>query len=320
MVNMKRGIIAILLLSVIIVSGCTQLGFGRKPKAPEGQRAFAGGTKGLEVAFAVDQPPNIVLDNGQETFFVTLLVRNVGEFNIPVGKLIASLSGIPQSSFGISSMNIVNSFELFGVSKDREFILPGGEDLLEFGEASYSPDIPGTTSFPLRADVCYTYQNKAVSSICLKKNVVRRSFSDVCEINNNNVQVENSGGPIQIMNVRENAAGNNRVKISFKVVNKDVGAVFEPGTFSNACVGHEEDKDRVRVSVMSSQNGFNIECAQFGNTNSGVVKLINKEKDVNCMINTANMQEVSFQDVVLFKTDYQYRQAVTTTVIVEDSG
>ena len=318
---MKRGIIlAVLLVSILIINGCQDFGFGKKQAKQPQQQAFVGGTKGLEIAFSQDEPPSIVLDNNQETFFITLLVRNVGEFNIPVGKLIASLSGVQQSSFGIASMNTVNSFELFGTIKDREFVTPGGEDFLEFGEASFKSDIPGTTSFPLRADVCYTYQTKAVSSICLKRDVLRKSFSDVCEINNNNVQVESSGGPIQIINVRENSVGNSKVKISFKVVNKDVGAVYEPGTFSNACVGHEDDKDRVKVTVSNPQNNFNIECTQFGNRNSGAIKLINKEKDINCMISTSNIQEVSFKDVIIFTADYQYRQGVQTTIVVENSN
>ncbi|MEK6860750.1 MAG: hypothetical protein AABY07_02150 [Nanoarchaeota archaeon] len=317
---MKRGILVILLISVVLISGCKDFGFGKKTGTQPQHQTFVGGTKGVEIAFAQEEPPNIILDNGQETFFITLLIRNVGEFNILSGKLIASLSGIPQSSFGIRSMNIVNSFELIGVSKDREFVTPGGEDLLEFGEASYKPDVPGTISFPLRTDICYTYQNKAVSSICLKKNVLKKSFADVCEMNNNNVAVENSGGPIHITNVRQNSAGNNRIKISFKVVDKDVGTVFEPGTFSNACVGHEDDKDRVKVTITNPQNNFNIECTQFGGGNSGTVKLINNEKDVNCLINTASLQEVSYKDILLFTADYQYRQAVTTTLVVENAG
>lgn len=318
---MKRGItILILLISILIISGCKDFGFGKNKIEPKQQQAFVGGTKGLEIAFTLDQPPNIVLDNGQETFFITLLVKNVGEFNIPVGKLAASLSGVQQSSFAIRSMNIINNFELFGISKDREFVSPGGEDFLEFGEASFKSDIPGTTSFPLRADVCYLYQTKAVSSICLKKDILRKSFSDVCDINNNNIQVDNSGGPIQITNVRESSVGNNKVKVSFKILNKDVGAVYEPGTFSNACVGHEEDKDRVKVTVSNPMNNFNIECVQFGNRNTGVVKLINKEKDISCLISTSNLQEVSFKDILLFTADYQYRQAVTTTLVVENAG
>ena len=318
---MKRGIIVVLLLiSILVISGCKDFGIGKKKVPSPQQQAFVGGTKGLEVAFALDQPPNTVLDNNQETFFITLLVKNVGEFTIPIGKLIASLSGVQQNSFGISSINVLNNFDLFGVGKDREFITPGGEDFIEFGEASFKPDIPGTTSFPLRADVCYLYQTRAVSSICLKRNVLKKDFSDVCEINNNNVQVENSGGPIQITNVRENSIGNNKLKISFKIVNKDVGAVYEPGTFTNTCVGHEEDKDRVKITVTNPQNNFNVECVQIGNRNSGTIKLINKEKDVSCLISTSNLQEVSFKDILLFTADYQYRQAVQTTLVVENSG
>src|SRR3989344_5995082 len=113
---MKRGLILGLVLVVLIISACQQFpSFGGNKEGPK-QTTFVGGTKGLEIAFAEDQPPDGVLDNGQEEFFITLLMKNEGEYSIPSGSVIGSLSGIVQSSFSIKNMDKKSSNEVFGTA------------------------------------------------------------------------------------------------------------------------------------------------------------------------------------------------------------
>ena len=305
---------------LLLVSSCQDFGgfgFG-KDKSPQ-QSTFVGGTKGISIAFSEDQPPTAILDDNQEELFIALLLKNGGEYTIPVGGLIGSLSGIKQKDFSINSFNKKNDFEIYGTVKEGDIVIPGAEELLEFGNAAYKVDLPGDIDFQLRADVCYDYQTQAVTKICLKENVLKKGFADVCEINNPSLQFENSGGPVQITDVRESTVGSSKVKVTFKVVNKDVGAVFLPHTFSDACSGHESDKDKVKVSVFNPAKNFDIACNQLGGSASGSVKLINKEKDISCTIETGSFQEASFQDVLIVQLDYQYRQAVTTPLRVINS-
>ena len=309
---MKHSLI-ILTIVVLFLAGCQ--GDITGPQQ-ENLGTFVGGNQGLAIAFAEDQPPVAVLDDGQETFFITLLLRNVGEHTIPAGGLIASLSGIVQKSFSIQSLNVKNDFDIYGTGKDGSIVTPGAEDLLEFGDASFQPDLPGDTEFTIRADVCYNYQTQAVSKLCLKQDVLKRTIDDVCLINNAKLDVENSGASVHVTSARQNTIGSNKVKLTFTIQNLGVGAVFEPNTFTNSCVGKEEERDRVRVKLYNPENNFKITCGQFGGSHQGVVKLVNNEKIITCTIDTAALQEFTFQDLVIFEINYMERLAVTTPVRV----
>ncbi len=316
----KSWIFAAAVLFVFLVAGCQGgFGFGKKQE-PQKQSAFVGGTKGLEIAFAEDQPPNAILDHGQQEFSITLLLRNLGEHTIPPGGVIGSLSGIVQTSFGIKSLDVVNSVEVYGITKEGNTVIPGGEEQLEFGTATFHPDLPADTSFLLKADVCYTYQTQAVSTICLKKNVLQKETGEVCMVNNPDLSSENSGAPMHVEQMKESSVGTSKVRISFKVANKGIGAVYEPGTFNGKCTSMESDKNRVKVTVESPDHTFSVSCMQLGGGNSGVVTLVNGQKDITCTIDSQGLQDITFQDLAIVKLDYQYREAVTTPLLVTNAA
>lgn len=313
---MKRGLILLSLL-ILVLAGC-QIGGG--PKKPTANSPFIGGTQAIDIAFVENEPPAHVLDNSQEAFFTTLLLRNSGEFTVPRNGLIASLSGIPQKSFNLKSLNVVNARDISGATKDLDAVHPGAEELLEFGEARYTIDIPASFTTQLRADVCYTYQTKAVANLCLKKNVVsRKKVDDVCDVTAPTVTIYNSAGPLQAADLRQTSVGSNRVKLSFKVKNVGTGAVYEPGAFTSVCAGQDNQKDMVKLTLTSPEQAFTIECNQLNNKNSGVVRLVNKEKDITCTIDTTNLQEVTFQNLLLLQMDYMYRTAVVTSLTVDNA-
>ncbi|MEK6839627.1 MAG: hypothetical protein AABX72_01690 [Nanoarchaeota archaeon] len=306
-----------LVIGILLISGCQ--GFG-KQQQPQQTNAFVGGMKGMDVAFAEGQPPASVLDKGQEEFTLTLLMRNLGEYTIPVGGVIGSLSGVVQNSFSLKSLDVKSTVEVFGVTKDGTTVIPGGEEMLEFGTAQFKPDLPADTKFTFKADVCYTYQTQSVSTVCLKKNVLRKEVGEVCQINNPTLGQENSGAPMHVEQMKESSVGNNKVRLNFKVVNKGIGQVYEPGTFTTKCTGMESEKNRVKITVGSSDSTFTSSCTQLGGGNSGVVTLVNNQKDITCTIDTTNLQDITFQDLVLVKLDYQYREAVTTPLVVTNAA
>ncbi len=311
---MKRILMVFFVLAAL-TSACKQI--GDQDQKPAG--AFVGGTSGVDVAFIEGEPPVSVLDNNQETFLISLSLLNNGEFTVPRSGLIGSLSGISGSAFGLSSLDRKNEFEIQGVKKDREFVSLGGEELLEFGEASYKVDIPADFTTTIRADICYQYQTKAIGNLCLKKKVLSSDIDDVCEVNINDLGAENSGAPIQVTSMRQHSVGTSSIKVTFKISNVGIGAVYEPGTFTTSCSGHEDEKDKVKVTVSNPQRTFEVKCSQFGGSNSGVVRLVNKEKEISCTIDTSNLQEITFQDLIIIQVDYMYRDAVTTQITVEDA-
>ena len=316
---MKKELILVIAL-IVLLSGCQQfLGTNKQTTEPT-QSAFIGGTKGIEIGFAENQPPATILDNNQETFPISIYVRNKGEYDIPVNGLVASLTGIVQSTFALSSLNTRNNIEIYGASKEGGIVTPGTEEIVDFGEASFRTDLPGDTTYTLRADVCYNYQTKSVSKVCLKRDILKQDrIGSVCAITSA-LAAENSGAPIQVESAQESTVGSNKVKVAFKVVNKDIGAVFEPNTFAASCSGNEDEKDKLKVTVTNPERNFNIECPSLGNTNSGSIKLVNKMKDITCTISTSGMQEATFQDLIIVQLDYMYRQAVQIPLRISSEG
>ncbi|MCX6711913.1 MAG: hypothetical protein NT139_02665 [Candidatus Woesearchaeota archaeon] len=315
---MKRGLISLItILSLfLVIVGCTSTTTTSKPGT------FVGGTNGLDLSFISEEPPDRVLDDNQDLFYITVAIENKGEFDIPANKIIGSLSGIDKDSFQISSMDIKLNRDLPGVSKSRDKVIMGGEDELEFGQAKYKYDLNADFTATLRADVCYSYETKAVASICLKKNsAAQRDKEDVCPINNANVDLEVSGAPIQIASVDQRPSGSDAVRLTFDVVKKTTtGEVFAPDTFSNNCRAQEQKKNIVEVEVNSAKSSIPISCGTLGNSNKGNTKLADNKKTINCVIKTSGLQEIAFKTPINIEVRYFYKDAISKTLIVEDAN
>jgi len=314
----KRGmgllLVVFVVLLMLFLNGCEGEDVPTTIQTP-----YVGGTSGLEFAFQDDEPPGNVLDNGQQEFYITLLLKNLGEHSIPAGGVVASLSGIDKDAFSLPSLTVKNDIEIEGVVKDQEFVIEGAQEILEFTEAKYINDVPADFSIILRADICYAYETNAISNLCLKKNILEKTIEDVCEINVPDLAVYNSGAPVQITNVRQSSVGSSKVKLVFSVSNVGTGIVYLPGTFSNACSGKEVNKDKLFVALTNPQNNFNVECSGFGGSSSGEVRLVNNKKEISCTIDTVGLQGVTYQDLLKFEVDYVYREAITTPLVVENA-
>ncbi len=309
----KKGLIIAFLL-LLLLAGCQQ-------KSNKGDVAgpYVGGTKGLEFAFQEDEPPATVLDDGQEEFFITLLVRNLGEYDVPIGKAIASLSGIDANAFSLSSFNTKNTVEILGTTSDQGFIVEGAEEILEFPQAKYINNVAADINTILRADLCYNYNTEALANLCLKKDVVKKSIEDVCDTTNPAVQVFNSGAPIQVSNMRQKAVGSGKVQLSFTVENIGGDLTYLPGSFTDSCKGQEDNKDMVKVTLTNPQGNFKAECSSFAKSNTGNARLVGNKKELTCTIDTSSLQDVSYQDLLIIDVDYDYRQAITTNIQVKNA-
>src|SRR3989344_3862943 len=112
---MKRGNVVFVLIALLFLVGCQR----GNTDDQQGQGAFVGGDAGLQIAFAENEPPEVVLDNNQESFFITLLLKNQGEYTIPKNGLIASVSGVSKDAFSIPSLNKKNDIEIIGTKKEN---------------------------------------------------------------------------------------------------------------------------------------------------------------------------------------------------------
>jgi len=99
MVRNKRGLISVIFILAValFLTGCEQTEETTNLDGP-----YVGGSEGLKFSFQEYEPPQIVLDDSQEDFFITLVVKNMGEYTIPEEGIIASLSGVDANAFGFS--------------------------------------------------------------------------------------------------------------------------------------------------------------------------------------------------------------------------
>ncbi|HLD13067.1 MAG TPA: hypothetical protein VJB87_05785 [Candidatus Nanoarchaeia archaeon] len=311
----KRYLFSILLISLFL-AGCTGLGGSQEQTK---NNAFVGGKQALSLGFLEGEPPAKVLDNNQEEFTITLLLRNEGEYTVPKGRILATLSGISKDSFGLKALTVKSDFDLEKRTKTRDQALVGGQEEINFGTVKYKPDLPADFPITMRADICYDYETTTVTSICLKKDVFARTdINDNCALDST-PQTENSGGPIQIINVRQRPTGTNKVRLSFDLTNQGVGAVYKPKSFNQVCTGNEEHKEEIGIEFKStSAQNYPISCTKT-NTNRGTYKLVNGIKTITCDIDTKNLQESSYTDFFIIKASYMYRDSVDLPIVIENS-
>jgi hypothetical protein len=310
-----RGFYAILFVMILSLSGIEGCPASEE-KTTTG--AYIGGTDGLGISFVSEEPPMSVLDNNQDPFFITLLIQNNGEYTVPAGKIIASLSGINKDAFGLDSLNVKSVNDLFGKNKIGEEIIEGSLDQLQFDQANYKYDLSADFSTQLRADICYAYETNSLVKLCLKKNPIQRKQEDVCSVLNENVAAENSGAPLQIKDVRSRG-GSDSVTFTFIVENKGTGEVYEPGTFFDNCIKNDMKKDYVILKIKDEGGKLDIKCGILGNNNEGTIKLINNMRTVSCTVKTSGLQESAFEEPFEIILDYFYKESISTNLLVVNS-
>jgi len=310
----KRILLGLFVSSMIFLMGCAQQ--DDLAKGP-----FIGGTDGLDFGFVAGEPPASVFDNNQEDFDITINVENVGEFNIPSNSVIATLGGIDSRDFGISSPNRILKTPLNGKTKsDKGEVFRGDQDELRYENAKYKPDLVADFSTQIRADVCYLYQTRATTKACLKKKASSREVTDFCQVNNDNIKVENSAAPVQIRGVAERSAGTNEVQLTFVVENVGSGKVYPKNTFSSECIRKEDKEDKLEIEVRTGSGRHGVKCSQLGNSNKGEIRLsTDKQKQIRCRISTSGAPENAVEEPINIIINYFYRDAISTPLTIEDS-
>lgn len=312
---MKRTLFIIVLISLLFITACTNNGGSDLPTG-----RYVGGDDGLKISFVEGEPPESVLDDRQETFDISILAENVGEEDIAPNQIIITLNGIERDAFKLRSLTEKNDIELLGEKKLRDRIQDGESTEVRFKDANYQELLPFDFPVEIRADVCYEYGTTAVADICLKNAASERRTDDQCEIDNDNVNIENSGAPVHIEQFTQRARGSNALQFTFDIVKAGSGDVYPTGTFKDSCgVNYDvDDQVNVDISFLSRSNNPNIDCSTL-NGHSGIVRLISGKKTVRCTVSTAGLQDIAFERPLRIKLDYMYKDSEETSFLVEST-
>jgi len=311
----KLFYIILVLLIVIFIMGCDT----SDSSTTKTGKVYIGGEDGLSVEFDEDAPPDEVMDNSEETFPIRLKVKNDGEYTIPKGGIISSLSGISKDDFDLSSLHATSDFTL-----RREELTTGAEgdeNILDFDDAKFVNDLAADFETTIFADVCYKYKTRAATSICLKKDTVQTmKRRDACDIRNDVTDYENSGAPLQVTSIKQYPGGSNRVTFTFVIENKGDGDCYVSNQFSDKCLLDDESKlTEIDVSLSSSTRNVDAKCDLFDGSSSGTVKLFNGKRTITCYIDTGSLQETAYEGRINIDLDYFYRVVVKKDIIVENA-
>lgn len=280
----KKLLLTTLAILVIVVSGC-DADSGTGP----GDSGFAGGTKGVEIAFLQNSPPPSVSDGGQEPFPVTVTLTNRGEYEVPKEDIFVRITGFSATEFGVTNDDLTKhpDVDLVATIKGPDgVVIPAPTEYLDFGEFNYQGHAIGNLEFPFKAEVCYKYETTAVSDICVKENFNSVDPSDLCKVSGTR-RVSNSGAPVQVMSVSQAPGGVDRTRVTFSVQNRDVaGRVF---TFDTQCDIAQINRNKVFVTVsgVSENPQDTVICTglQGGGSASGYLILSDgTPREVSCTI------------------------------------
>ena len=310
-----RRIISIMFI-LVMLTACT--GGGKSGEKIDLGAPFVGGTAGLSADF-IDFRTE-VFDGGRDPFDLVVKLENKGEATVAPGRVRVKISGVNPAEFGKLEENLILSptEELMSVRKDPQGnALPGSQSTVEFtGLNHFSPIAGAQVSFPLRADVCYTYSTQAVSKLCVRSNLLNPEAGGICEIGEDK-QVVNSGAPVQVSTVKESARGKDKISFTFDVSNAGTGNIFERGSFCDRSTRAKEN--RVYVTVDTGMPG--LQCTGLSTTGTkaeGFTTLFDGKKTVTCTQTVTT--KTDYEQQIKIEVVYDYEEFKQTQITVKSSG
>lgn len=315
-VLMILGIFSVLLL----LTGC-----GEEGPAVSTGGGYIGGTGGLLIEYIQDAPPEKVLDAAQESFAINLQLTNQGEYTIKAGEVLATLSGVNLATYDIAEPTLRNLAQIEAVRDLSDGTrLDGGISTDLSYTAEYQTDLPVDQEQTLITNVCYAYQTKATTQMCLRQEVTGRGEdSDVCKIGNP-LTAGNSGGPIQITQITESRISKNAISVTMTVENLGVGKVYAPQAIeepkcSETGTNLKEMKDTVYLSLsFPGLPGTPVSRGKFQGNSEGLLRVVNGRGQLSCTVDTSNLQETTFTEEPSIVVDYVYREDISTPILIQN--
>lgn len=280
-------------------------------------KPFIGGTQGIIPEF--DQLRTNVNDGGNDPFDVVVKLKNYGETKVVKDKVSVKLKGIQPQQFGKSENEFlihpeedVNARTML----DDGSVIDSSPVFVEFKELNHITKIEGSVvNLPLVAEVCYFYQNKAVTKMCVRENLLKPESEGLCKVNEDK-PVQNSGGPVHVQNVRQSPQGKNKIRLSFDLVHVGEGSLYEK---ESGCEG-DRKQNKVYVKIDSGIPG--LSCTGLndltGTSVGGTVTLYNNKKTISCTQSIESLGDYEKQVNII--TDYDYANNVKAELKVKHVG
>ncbi|MCB0370266.1 MAG: hypothetical protein KDD45_12795, partial [Bdellovibrionales bacterium] len=322
--NQKKIIISLIAVIMLIFASCSSSNSNVRKNSFE-LTTFNGGDDGLTFEFLAEAPPSKVRDQGLQPFQVMFSVKNNGEFDIPENRAYVSLSGIRPQDLGLTETSKVIP-ALNGYKKQGDNVIEGRTQQIIFSNLRYLESVrSGSIPITLYANVCYPYETKAFTLVCINGNTIPSldEKTRICDLDSDR-DYANSGAPIHIEDVSQYSAGSSSIGVRFTIVHtptSTVSNVYQSNSIDSNCningnsLGSTEAllaRDKIRYVVETGLPGLN--CGGTG-TNTETVQLINNRYTVTCEQSTAG--EGEYEKPVSITLNYDYVDKINTQILVE---
>lgn len=291
----------LLLMLIIFIISCT---------AKKTQDIFLETTDGMTIEFA--ELKSTVYDGGKDPFDIVIKLENKGEMD--VNEVSLSIEGIKPQEFNKLEEEFSKKIKqnIKRATKDKEdnnvFAPPF---FMTIKELNHITPIEGDAlTFPITAKICYPYETRATTNICVRKNLLTQD-EGICYIEEEKT-TRNTGGPVQVENFKEMQRGDKAIGFSFAISHKGTGSVYDK---ENMC-GNEKNKGRVYVNVETGLKGLTCTGLQSQGKNAeGYITLLNNYKEISCTQEIPKRKD--YEKDVKITTEYKYEQTKTSQITVK---
>ncbi len=257
--------------AMLLISGCSN-----NEVIEDGP--FVGGSSGVSLSFVTGAPVSEF--SVSEGVPVQVMLKNNGEYDLPLNSAELSLYGLKMSDYGLTSDYKVVEGGLLGIKKD--FIEEGAERIVDMGTMKYTGSVTTSLEANLKAKVCYPYRTEARISACaLSRNIIAAGGESVCDIAGEKYSSTRvSSSPVQITSFTEALSGSSEVMFRIEIENKGMGNVYANNAECSSLDGTTLDKDKVYYTIDQED----VVCTSFDGveSNEGYLKLSNGKKTLIC--------------------------------------
>lgn len=313
---MNKNILLAALISLAFLIGCTAGNEDAEKAAMTSP--FIGGAIGVVSDF-VDTRIE-VFDGGKDPFDIIVKLENQGEARVAKEDVRVKLSGFNPAEFGKTEQELTKNpvDDVTEKIKDSQGnVIPGAPVFVEFKELNYKASLTGARiDLPIRADICYIYNTKAISKLCVRRDILSPEAGGICEITETK-PVFNSGAPVQIMDFKEMSRARNKLGFSFEIKNVGTGDIFEMGSVCDRSMRGYENK--VYVKVTTNLDGLSCTGLESkGKSADGSVSLFDGSKIITCTQELASFSD--FEQIVNIEATYDYEEFKQIQLTVKSSG
>ncbi len=330
--NKKYSLLALLIVSVLIISACKSgsgTATGSAPRTP-----FIGGTAGISMNFEKDSPPPEVTDDESFAFKAIIRLKNEGEHKVDRNDIRVNLIGFDPNDFGksFSDLKDVQPDDTLDAKKrDAEGNIVEGTTTFAMFPRENDNFIPskfsGNTEFTMRAEACYNYETLANTKLCVLRDMINVRDNNICNPTGAKT-VYTSSAPVQINNFRQAVVGKDKLSFSFDISVSGNVDIFsdrnKPSSgFDAACPKdprlRREVENRVHVEITEIPVDpvvAGLSCGGLDNGKDGDVILVGGRRTITCTVELV-ADRVDLEKVLGIRVGYNVLDNKETKILVK---